>query len=602
MTLKVGLVNNRVSDIDPFISLADRTIGLEKEARAIKGASVQAYIFSHEAKEIRIYPEGTAPQLEDREDGVLYFCETAEDTDIDPMKILMGRGIEVVPNDVSYGKMPLNEGSWGKWELFAPRKREEEEVDALVLVCNIPSANYALDLSPWLSAAPGDGTTDISIDWGDNVSAVSYALNSLERPSVSKKFEVYTVEECEDEPVIEEDERFIEGENQIATLATEYPVTETPGTGTIAHTYATAGEYRITLKGSFKWGLGKSTSNTSLQATLTSIELPSGNSPIKHVATYAFYYCTALTSIPEGLFANCTAVTNFSCCFYYCTALTSIPEGLFANCTAVTNFSYCFQSCSAITSIPECLFDKCTAVTDFSYCFQYCSAITSIPQGLFDKCTAVTNFRQCFRNCYALASIPQGLFDKCTAVTNFRSCFDNCRAITSIPAGLFDNCTAVTDFSYCFENCTALTSIPAGLFDKCTKVKDFSYCFYYCNKLTSIPQGLFDKCTAVTSFSYCFYYCTALTSIPQGLFDKCTAVTSFSYCFYYCTALTSIPEGLFAKCTAVTNFSYCFQSCSAITSALPTLWISHPSTSHSGCFRNCTKATNYAAAQAAGWT
>ena len=41
--------------------------------------------------------------------------------------------------------------------------------------------------------------------------------------------------------------------------------------------------------------------------------------------------------------------TDFSYCFRYCTSLTSVPEGLFANNPDATSFSYCFRSCSALT-------------------------------------------------------------------------------------------------------------------------------------------------------------------------------------------------------------------------------------------------------------
>lgn len=328
-----------MSDTNLSKRIVEEIIELGEEIKAIKGLSTQPYLFSHEAKEIRIYPEETAPELEAREDGVLYLCETKEETDIDPMKVYIGKGIEVVANDVSYGKIPLNEGSWGKKELFAPKESKEDEKPkdededktkemAMVLVCKIPSANYALDLSPWLSAAPGDGTTDISIDWGDKSAGVDYS------------------------------------------------VTETPGNGTITHTFATAGEYRITLKGSFKWGLGKLTSNLALQSTLTSIELPSGKSPIKYVATYAFYDCDTLTSIPEGLFDNCTEVTDFSYCFRYCSALTSIPTGLFDNCTAVTDFSYCFFYCYALTSALPTLWIS-HASASHTYCFRNCTKATN---------------------------------------------------------------------------------------------------------------------------------------------------------------------------------------------------------------------------------
>lgn len=45
----------------------------------------------------------------------------------------------------------------------------------------------------------------------------------------------------------------------------------------------------------------------------------------------AFSGCSALKSIPENLFANNHAVTDFSFTFFGCKALTAIPEGLFAN-------------------------------------------------------------------------------------------------------------------------------------------------------------------------------------------------------------------------------------------------------------------------------
>ena len=525
-----------MSDITSPKNLADRTIDLEEEVKALKVLSAQPYVICKQAKEIRIYPEpGTAPSLEEREDDVLYFCKI-------------------------------------------------EELGEMVLVCNIPSANYALDLSPWLSSAPGDGTTDISIDWGDNASTVAYAFASLEKPSASKKFEVYSIEEREDEPVIEKNERFVEeteldslmeAKSDLAVVSSvDYPVVETPGTGTITHTYTTAGEYRITLKGSFKWGLGEETSNLALQNTLTSIELPSSDSPIKHVATYAFYGCSALTSIPQGLFDKCTAVTSFASCF---------------------------ENCTSLTSIPQSLFNKCTAVTDFDSCFYDCTKLTRIPAGLFDNCTKVKGFSGCFFGCSVITSIPAGLFDNCPKVTDFTGCFWSCSALKGIPAGLFAECPNVTSFYGCFYDCTAITSIPQGLFDKCTAVTSFSYCFQYCSALTSIPAGLFDKCTAVTDFNQCFYNCSAITSIPAGLFDKCTKVTNFYYCFCNCTTLTSIPQDLFNNCPNVTNFAGCFYNCSEITSALPTLWFSHDSASHARCFYNCTKATTYWAAHAAGW-
>ena len=200
-------------------------------------------------------------------------------------------------------------------------------------------------------------------------------------------------------------------------------------------------------------------------------------------------------------------VTNFSSCLSNCIRLTSIPENLFANNTAVTNFSSCLSGCTSLTSIPETLFASNTAVTDFSACFQHCFDLTSIPANLFANNTAVTDFSDCFNGCSGLTG--------------------------SIPANLFANNTAVTDFSYCFYDCEGLTgSIPENLFANNTAVTDFGDCFYNCRELTgNVPidndgTPIYNRSgsgkpgyTIVTYYTDCFRNCYGLTdydSIPEG--------------------------------------------------------------------------------------
>ena len=172
-------------------------------------------------------------------------------------------------------------------------------------------------------------------------------------------------------------------------------------------------------------------------------------------------------------------VTDFSYCFDYCSDLTSIPETLFTNNTAVTDFTGCFWSCTGLTSIPDTLFAANTAVTEFGYCFSSCTGLTgSIPENLFANNTKVTTFESCFMNCTGLTSIPENLFANNTAVTDFSSCFSGCTRLTG-------NCpvdndgtpiynrsgsgkegyTIVRYYDNCFLGCTGLTdydSIPSG--------------------------------------------------------------------------------------------------------------------------------------------
>ena len=65
---------------------------------------------------------------------------------------------------------------------------------------------------------------------------------------------------------------------------------------------------------------------------------------------YPFFYPNSkdyIASIEEPL--PFMGETDFSSCFYYCTSLTSIPEGLFDNNPNVTDFSRCFNDCENLT-------------------------------------------------------------------------------------------------------------------------------------------------------------------------------------------------------------------------------------------------------------
>ena len=144
-------------------------------------------------------------------------------------------------------------------------------------------------------------------------------------------------------------------------------------------------------------------------------------------------------------------VTDFSNCFSDCIRLTSIPDNLFANNTAVTNFSDCFSGCTSLTSIPDNLFANNTAVTDFTWCFSGCTSLTSIPANLFATNTAVTDFSECFRDC-------SGLTGSCP-VDN-----DGTPIYNRSGEGK-EGYVIVTNYSYCFSQCTGLTdysSIPSS--------------------------------------------------------------------------------------------------------------------------------------------
>ena len=135
------------------------------------------------------------------------------------------------------------------------------------------------------------------------------------------------------------------------------------------------------------------------------------NNPEVTKFSLTFHGCSALTTIPENLFANNSAVTTFSETFYGCKALIAIPENLFANNPKATAFNFTFVGCTSLTSIPTALFDNNRKVTDFAYTFASCKALTGeSPYTMIDgqkvhlyerknypeQFTAPTGFQDCF--------------------------------------------------------------------------------------------------------------------------------------------------------------------------------------------------------------
>lgn len=321
------------------------------------------------------------------------------------------------------------------------------------------------------------------------------------------------------------------------------------------------------------------------------ITTPSTPETLDNRFDFLFCNCTALTSIPVGLFDN-NSFANATSIFYGCSVLSAIPSGLFDEQENITTFAKCFMNCIALASIPSSLFDENTLVTNFEHCFDGCETITAIPSGLFDENTAVLNFAYCFRSCSNLEHMPSHLFDFNTRVTNFGYTFENCVSLEEIQTGLFNENTAALNFYGCFKNCPTLTAIPEHLFDYNTAVTTFGQTFNYCTHIEHIPSGLFDNNTEVRSFDRTFIDCWALEEIPSGLFDNNTKVIEFYATFRRCTTLTTIPSGLFDhnNVSASLTFQYCFAECTGLADQTNPNVPAIPA----GLFKNNTLAFNFA--------
>ena len=234
------------------------------------------------------------------------------------------------------------------------------------------------------------------------------------------------------------------------------------------------------------------------------------------------YVNAKFTEIPEWLFSKKITSENMSK-FYYCTGLTSIPEGLFKNNVNVTGFVGTFNGCTGLTSIPEGLFKNNVNAKYFSG-FEECKGLTSIPEGLFKNNVNATNFRNTFKECKGLTSIPEGLFKNNVNAEVFENVFYYCKGLTSIPEGLFKNNVNAKVFERVFYGCEGLTSIPEGLFKNNVNAVNFISAFSGCRGLTSIPEKIIEFGKKVKekggNVSNMFFVCTSASnynSLPNYL-------------------------------------------------------------------------------------
>ena len=333
---------------------------------------------------------------------------------------------------------------------------------------------------------------------------------------------------------------------------------------------------------------------------------------------------TAIESIPEKIFAENSAATNYEGVFYACTNLKAIPADLMKKATAATNIKYMFAGCISLTEIPSAMFENCTEVTNLEYIFSLtgiksikkdifkglskvktvggvfdsCTSLTDVEEGVFDGLTAAKSFPYCFADCTSLRTIPSGLLRGMNTAYEFESMFKN-TALESIPEGLFDDVRdySLANYSYIFSECknlktlpaklfdhvtqsssggfnniiykSGVETIPAGLFATCTKVSSTSFeaVFMGCPELHTIEGSIFPETTSVTSMKQIFYNCPKLQNLPADLFKPLgTAKLKFTNAFTGCTSLKTLPEGLFATCTKATHFNSAFADCTSLES------------------------------------
>ena len=365
------------------------------------------------------------------------------------------------------------------------------------------------------------------------------------------------------------------------TLTIDWGDETTPGTLTgtslttrkdLSHTYASTGEYTITITpssgttfqapttGSSGTGtyilfdsskgstISSSNSGKIYSQSIKHIELGSG---ISTLSNYIFQTCVSLESI--SIPSTVTSIGTSAFAFCYSLKSISIPS-------EVTSINiYTFQNCYSLKSVS--IPSEVTSIGnyDFSYCFAL--ELISLPS----KVTSIATYA--FQNCCSLKSlsIPSGVTSIGTYA--FRSCylFESISLpseITSIGTYTFQNCYALKSISipskvtsignYAFSNCYALESV--SLSSKVTSIGTYAFQNCYVLKSISLPSGVtsigtnaFSSCYALESISLP----SGVTSIGNYTFQNCYSLKSISLS----SEVTSIGNSAFSSCFSLESIS-----------------------------------------------
>ena len=269
----------------------------------------------------------------------------------------------------------------------------------------------------------------------------------------------------------------------------------------LTHTYATAGDHLIRIRGSFphiRFSSGGDRLKVKSVENLGTVGWLSLSS--------AFYGCTNMTSFTAGT-TDTSSVTVMANMFRDCNSLTSLDVSNF-DTSSVTAMNNMFRNCTNLTSLDVSNFDT-SSVTDMSSMFYVCNSLTSLDVSSFDT-SLVTAMNNMFGLCYALTSIDVSNFDTSSVTgSGMNQMFRLCTSLTSLDVSNFDT-SSCTTFDSTFRQLTNLTSLNLSGFDTSSATYT-GYMFVGSDSLTSLDVSSFDTSSVVRMDN--MFNCDSLTSL-----------------------------------------------------------------------------------------
>lgn len=156
-------------------------------------------------------------------------------------------------------------------------------------------------------------------------------------------------------------------------------------------------------------------------------------------AGYLYEGCTSMTEFPS--LKNCTALKTVNALWKDCSTLVSAPDDYFPESVKDgTTLAYLFQNCSALQTVPAGLFSNFEKVTIITQMFENCTSLKALPVEMFDNMRKITTATSAFNGCSAFTgespyTMVEGekvhLYERSTAngfsaITKYTDCFEGC--------------------------------------------------------------------------------------------------------------------------------------------------------------------------------
>tara|TARA_R110000772_G_scaffold63143_1_gene141575 strand:+ start:1115 stop:2497 length:1383 start_codon:yes stop_codon:yes gene_type:complete len=223
--------------------------------------------------------------------------------------------------------------------------------------------------------------------------------------------------------------------------------------GDLSNTYAVAGQYTISITGSFP----NIYMFTSPDKLLIDEVVDLGDVGWKSFWR-GFRGCANMTAFNVGT-ADTSLVSSTDSMLYGCTSLTSLDMSSF-NTSNVTTMSSMFRGCTSLTSLDVSSFDT-SNTTDLGILFYGCTSLASIDVSSFNT-SNVTNMLGVFGE-MAITSLDVSNFDT-SNVTTMNAMFYGCSGLTTLGLSSFDTIN-VTNMADMFGACTNLTNLDIKHFN-----------------------------------------------------------------------------------------------------------------------------------------